>query len=430
MSHEINRLTAKFVERVELKPGYYHDGGGLYLQVTNTEGKRSWVLRYMLDGKAREMGLGSLRSVTLARARAKAADCRLLVTDRIDPIEARRSGREQRALDAAKSVTFQQCAIDYIEENKAGWKNAKHRAQWTSTLTKHVYPTFGAVTVQAVDTPLVVRALKLIWTTKHETATRVRARIESILDAAKALELREGDNPARWKGHLDNLLPRIEKRKRVRHHPALPFDRLCMFMPALRGQEGVGARALEFLILTATRTEDVIGARWSEINLDTALWTIPAARIKAGREHRVPLSSQAMKLLRPPKKDCQTEYVFTGVGDDAQPLSNMAMLALLKRMDKQSVAQGEDGWRDPLDGRRVVPHGFRSTFRDWVSERTDYSRDVCEMALAHVVGDQTEAAYRSGDLFDKRRGLMAEWAKFCGAGRPTRRGAPGRKKRK
>lgn len=394
MKRQLLRLSPKEVVN-KRKPGYYPDGGGLYLQVTESGGK-SWLFRFVLNGKERQMGLGPFHTVTLAEARAAAVECRKLLLAKIDPIEARKAKQAGEALNAAKSITFNECATAYIKAHRAGWKNAKHADQWTNTLETYCGKAFGALPVQGVDTGLVLKALEPIWTTKHETASRVRGRIESVLNWATSRGYRTGDNPARLRGHLDNLLPAISKRRRVQHHPALPYTELGAFIASLRKQEGIAAKALEFTILTAARTGEVIGARREEFDLDAALWTIPAKRMKAEKEHRVPLSSRAVEIIRELEKTHKGDFVFPG-GKEGKPLSNMAMLELLKRME-----------RDDL-----TVHGFRSTFRDWASERTNYPREVCEMALAHSVSDQVEAAYRRGDLFEKRRRLMAEWAKHC-----------------
>lgn len=394
MAREIDRLSPKAVVHKK-RPGYHPDGGGLYLQVSPT-GSKSWVFRFMLAGKAREMGLGPLHIISLAEARTKAADCRKLLLARVDPIEARDAENARTAIESARSITFAECAAAYIKAHKAGWKNAKHVDQWTNTLKTYCGLVMGSLPVREVDTGLVLKVLEAIWTEKPETASRLRARIEKVLDWATVRGYRSGDNPARWRGHLDKLLPKLEKRKRVKHHPALPFEQVGAFMESLRAQEGIAARALEFTVLTAGRTGEVIGAKWDEIDLNAALWTIPAARMKAHREHRVPLSPRAVKLLQGLLATRRGDYVFPGQKEGTS-LSNMAMLELLKRMDRTDL----------------TVHGFRSTFRDWASERTNYPREVCEMALAHTVSDQVEAAYRRGDLFEKRRRLMNEWAKYC-----------------
>ncbi len=393
MKRQMLRLSTRAVI-VKKKPGYYPDGGGLYLQVS-ASGSKSWIFRFALQGKERQMGLGPFHTITLADARIAATDCRKLLLRQIDPIDARDADKTRKALQDARSITFAECAAAYIRAHRAKWKNAKHAEQWTNTIETYCGPIIGGLPVQDVDTGLVVKVLEPIWTAKPETASRLRGRIESVLDWARVSGYRAGDNPARWKGHLDNVLPALNKRQRVKHHPALPFDQMGAFMESLRTHEGIAARALAFLILTATRTSEVIGAQWSEFDLDAKLWTIPADRMKAGREHRVPLSPQAVAFLGKPPPSL-SGYVFPGQ-KEGKPLSNMTMLGLLKRMDRGDL----------------TVHGFRSTFRDWASERTNYPREVCEMALAHTIGNEAEAAYRRGDLFEKRRRLMVEWAKHC-----------------
>ncbi len=393
MTRQMLRLTPREVV-AKKKPGYYPDGGGLYLQVSEA-GSKSWIFRFALNGKERQMGLGPFHTITLADARIAATDCRKLLLRQIDPIDARDADKTRQALQDARSITFAECAAAYIRAHRSDWKNAKHAEQWTNTIETYCGPIIGALPVQDVDTGLVVKVLEPIWTAKPETASRLRGRIESVLDWARVSGYRAGDNPARWRGHLDNVLPALKKKQRVKHHPALPFDQMGAFMESLRAQEGTAARALAFLILTATRTGEVIGAKWDEFDLDAKLWTIPAERMKAGKEHRVPLSPQAVAFLGKPPPSL-SDYVFPGQ-KAGKPLSNMAMLELLKRMDRGNL----------------TVHGFRSTFRDWASERTNYPREVCEMALAHTVSDATEAAYRRGDLFEKRRRLMLEWAKHC-----------------
>jgi integrase len=394
MARASNKLSAVEVRGIA-KKGMYHDGGGLYLQV-NAGGAKSWIFRFMLDGRSREMGLGPVHTIPLADARKRAAECRKMRFDGIDPIEARRAQREQKKLDAAKSMTFDACAAAYIDAHKAGWKNTKHRDQWPNTLNTYASPVFGSLPVQAVDVGLVMKALEPIWQTKSETASRLRGRIEAVLDWATVRGYRKGDNPARWRGHLDKLLPARSKVGKVEHHPALPYDELADFVAVLRSQDGIAARALEFLILTATRTGEVIGARWAEIDLGEKMWVVPAARMKAGREHRVPLPAAAVAILEQMKEIRESDFVFPG-GKKGKPLSNMAMLAVLKRMDRDDLTN----------------HGFRSSFRDWAAERTNFPREVAEMALAHTVDDKVEAAYRRGDLFQKRRQLMDSWVKFC-----------------
>jgi integrase len=388
---ESNRLSAKAVQ-AKRAPGYYADGAGLYLQISDT-GTKSWIFRYVLHGRAREMGLGALHTFSLAEARERATAQRKLLADGVDPIDHRDAGRAALMAEQGRERTFADCAAAYVKAHRASWKNAKHAEQWTATLDTYC-ASFARLPVSKVDTPHVLKALEPIWTEKAETASRLRARIERVLAWATVSGYRKGDNPARWRGHLDELLPKIERRKRVKHHPALPYPQLGEFIQELRAEEGTPARALEFAILTAARTSEVLGAKPAEFDLQAAVWTIPAERMKSHRRHKVPLSAQAVAIVREALK-AGGEYVFPGRFDDT-PLSNMAMLQLTRRMRAG-----------------VVPHGFRSTFRTWAAEQTNYARDVCEMALAHVIGDQTEAAYQRGDLFEKRRRLMAEWARFC-----------------
>ena len=398
MARQIGRLSALAVSRAK-NPGMFADGGGLYLQVS-AGGARSWIYRFSLNGRAREMGLGPLHTISLSDARAKATDCRQLRLAGVDPIEARKEGVAKARLEAAKAITFKDAAEAYIESHRAGWRNAKHADQWRATLDAYAYPVLGSLPVQSVDVTLVMKILEPIWTSKTETATRVRGRIECVLDWASARGYRLGDNSARWRGHLENLLPKRSKVQAVQHHPALPYEAVGEFMALLREQDGVAALALEFLILTASRTGEVTGARRDEIDLDGAVWTVPANRIKATKEHRVPLSARALSIIRDMQsgRDSEDTFVFPG-GKRGKGLSNGAMLALLKRMGRSDL----------------TVHGFRSTFRDWAAERTNYPREVAEMALAHAVSDKVEAAYRRGDLFQKRRRLMEQWARFCGA---------------
>jgi integrase len=394
MARTIGKLAALTVNQAQRR-GYYSDGGGLYLQV-GAAGAKSWVFRFKQAGKLREMGLGPLHTVGLAEARRRAHECRIARLDGRDPIEARRAERMKGKLDAARAITFRGCAERYIAAHRAGWRSPKSLKAWEGTLAADAYPVFGALPVQAIDTALVMKAIEPIWTAKPETASRVRGRIESILDWATARGYREGENPARWRGHLENLLPNKTKVRRVEHLAALPYPEIGLFMAELRRQESTAARALEFTILTMARTGEVIGARWDEINLSAKLWTIPAERMKAGKEHRVPLSDAALAIVEEMAASQSGAFVFPG-GKAGRPLSNMAFLMLLRRLG-----------RDDL-----TVHGFRSSFRDWAAERTGFPAEVAEMALAHAVGDKVEAAYRRGDLFQKRRQLAEAWAKFC-----------------
>ena len=390
------RLTARTVATIT-KPRLVADGGGLYLHVS-ASGAKSWIFRWSRDRKSHDMGLGTAGDddVTLAEARELAAKARGRVREGGDPIADRKAERIQKRLETAKGMTFRQCAEAYIKTHEAGWKNPKHAAQWPATLTSYAYPVFGDLPVQAVDVGLVMKALEPIWTTKPETASRVRGRIESVLDWATSRGYRHGENPSRWRGHLENLLPKKSKVHRVEHHPALPFPEIGGFMAELRQNDGIAARALEFTILTAARTGEVIAATWPEIDLDNRLWIVPGERMKSGREHRVPLSEPAAEILAGLRELRQSDFVFPGqrVG---KPLSNMAMLQLLKRMGR-------------LD---LTVHGFRAAFTDWAAERTNFPEEVRQMALAHVVSDKVEAAYRRGDLFRKRRQLAEAWGRYC-----------------
>jgi integrase len=397
MTRAIGRLTALKVEKAK-EPGMYSDGGGLYLRVTDT-GAKNWILRFMLDRRPRWMGLGPLALYGLSEARARALDARRKRHEGIDPIEARRAERARQRLDAAKAITFGEVAATYIAAHRAGWRNGKHLAQWEATLRIHAAPIMS-LPVQSVDTALVVKVLEPIWTTRPETASRLRGRIEAVLDYAKVREFRDGENPARWRGHLAKLLPARSKVRDVKHHAALPYAALPAFLASLRQQEGNAARALEFLILTATRTGETIGARWKDVDLLDKTWTVPAARMKAHREHRVPLSVRALAILgemqAARQADADDAHVFAG-RKPATPLSNMAFLMLLRRM----------GHGD------LTTHGFRATFKTWASEHTSAQNQTVEASLAHVIGDKVEQAYRRGDLLEKRRRLMQQWATFC-----------------
>jgi integrase len=408
----IGKLTALKVEKAK-EAGMYGDGGGLYLRITE-DGAKNWVFRFMLNGRPRWMGLGPLSLYGLQEARGRALDARRLRHEGVDPINTRRAARLRDRLEAAKAMSFRQCAEAYIGSHRAGWRNAKHAGQWEATLATYAEPIIGTLPVQAVDTGLVMKVLEQevrdapdkpktpLWTARPETASRLRGRIEVILDWAKVRGYRDGENPARWRGHLDKLLPARSKVRKVEHHAALRYAELPGFMEALREQQGNSARALEFAILTAARTGEIVGALWEEINRTDKIWTIAGERMKAGNEHRVPLCDRAMAILGglKPATDAAIvgkQFVFPG-GKVGRPLSNMAMDMLLRRMN--------------ID---VTVHGFRSTFRYWAAERTNFPSEVVEMALAHAVGSKVEAAYRRGDLFEKRRRLMDMWAEFCAA---------------
>lgn len=391
MARQLAKLSAARV-RTETRPGRYSDGGGLYLQVKGP-GQRSWLFRFMIRGKAREMGLGSVEAVRLAEARDLARDMRGLVARGIDPIAHRQRVRDE----VRETATFRDVAGLYIAAHEASWRNAKHRAQWRSTLEHFVYPKIGSAPIGSVGAGQVLAVLEPIWREVPETAARVRGRIEAVLDYATARGWRFGDNPARWRGHLANLLPPRRKVRAVEHHAALSWREMGAFMVALRAQPGQAARALDFTILTAARTGEVIGARWGEIDLAEAVWTVPGERMKAGREHRVPLSPQAVALLRAMKPERHEAGAPIFQARPHQALSSMALTMVLRRMQRTDL----------------TVHGFRSSFRDWAAEATSYPREVAEAALAHTLKDKTEAAYRRGDLFEKRRRLMDEWAAWC-----------------
>ena len=403
MTRTMNRLSARAVSTVT-KPGLIADGGGLYLQVSPAVTK-SWVFRYTGDKTDRQgnpkrglkdMGLGPLHTTTLSEAREIAAECRKLVRDGIDPIERRKALKLADRLADAKAMTFEQCAEAYIDAHKGSWKNAKHASQWPNTLKQYVYPVLGTLPVNAIDTGLVLKVLEPIWNTKTETASRIRGRIETVLDWATVRNHRQGENPARWRGHLDKTLPNQSKVRKVKHHAALPYEAIGGFVATLRKTESVSALALEFIILTATRTSEAIGAKWDEFDLDNGIWIIPGDRMKTGIEHRVPLSAPALSIIENMPRIDGSDYVFPG-GRHKRPLSNMACLKLLERMGHSDI----------------TVHGFRSTFRDWAAEQTAYPREVAERALAHSVRDKVEAAYQRRDLFDKRHQLMKAWADYC-----------------
>jgi integrase len=383
-----NRLSARAVATKRAR-GRYSDGGGLYLQVARS-GTKSWVFRYQVAGIEKNMGLGPEHALSLVEARERARTCRQQLLDGHDPIEARRAERAQRRVAAVRGVTFKTCAEEYLKAHRAGWTSATHAGQWTSTLEAYAYPVFGDLPVSEIDTAIVMKSLDAIWQKTPQTAQRLRGRIESILDWAAVRGFRAGDNPARWRGHLNKLLPAPNKVRAKVHHTALPYSEIAAFLVALRAYDSVYARAVEFAVMTAARAGEVAGARWSEIDLATAIWTVPAARMKGRREHRVPLSPQAVAVLS----------VMPRTGDRVFPSdrvrANLGMLELVKRIRPD-----------------ITTHGFRSSFRDWAAERTNFPREVVEAALAHALADKVEAAYRRSDLFEKRRRLMNEWARYC-----------------
>jgi len=407
---EVSRLT---------KPGTHAVGEvpGLILQVLPS-GARTWVLRRLVGKHRRELGLGGYPAVTLAAARERARALRAEIAAGVDPIEQRRAARSALLATQAAAVTFKDCAERYIKAHEAGWRNAKHAQQWTNTLTQHAYPVMGALLVRDVELSHVMRVLEPIWGTTNETAVRLRGRVELVLDWATVRGFREGTNPARWRGHLDKLLPKPSKVNNREHFAALPLADMGAFMLKLRAAEGMGARALEFAILTAARSGEVRGARMVEIDREAKVWIVPGARMKAGKDHRVPLTDAALQVL-------DAVATMPRVGDPdlifqaprGGLLSDMTLTAVLRRLEVPAV-----------------PHGFRSTFRDWVAECTAYPNEAAELALAHTVGDKVEAAYRRGDMFDKRRRMMADWAAYVAtvpAGNvvamPGRRAAAGTK---
>jgi integrase len=394
----IERLSAVGIVKRAKRKGMFCDGGGLYLH-SDPPTQCSWLFRYRLNGKTHWMGLGPYPAISLAQARELASNARSLKSLGIDPIERREADRDAARLAVVKAVTFSECAENYIKAHRVGWRNAIHASQWERTLRAYAYPHIGTLPVQAVDTSLVLKALEPVWTEKPETASRLRGRIESILNWAKVRGLRSGENPARWKGHLDHLLPAKSKIRRVKHHAAMPHANVPGFIRLLREQDGIGARAFEFLILTAARTGEVIGLRWREIDLRNKLWIVPGYRMKAANEHRVPLSPRAMAILEAIKPDEIEDDAFVFPGSKPEkPQSNMVFLMLLRRMKIHNL----------------TAHGFRATFKTWATERTNFPREVIEAALAHTTGDKLEAAYQRGDIFDKRLRLMTAWAEYCG----------------
>ena len=390
-----NALTPLAVKNA--KPGRHADGGGLHLLVKPT-GARSWVYRFMLNGKSRDIGLGAAGQggMSLADARDEASVLRLKVKAGIDPLEERdrEAAQALAAAQAAKvaGTTFRNVATAYIAANEESWRNPKHRQQWRNTLDTYVYPVIGDLPVAEVETAHVLKILEPIWKGKAETASRIRGRIETVLDSAKARGYRQGENPARWRGHLAQILPARTRLSRG-HHKAIAYEQIPAFVRALHKREAVAALALEFTILTAARSGEVIGATWAEVDLQKAIWTIPADRMKAAKEHRVPLSARAVAILES-LQPLGSDYLFPGA--KGGKLSGMAMAMLMRRMKVDATV-----------------HGFRSGFRDWAAECTGYAHEVAEMALAHTIENKVERAYRRGDLFDKRRRLMDDWATYC-----------------
>lgn len=381
---KINRLSARTLSSIT-ENGRHADGGGLYLSVSANGGRR-WVFLYRWHGKPTEIGFGSARNVSLARARQLAALARTSLSERISPKEARRQ---------QETPTFGECADQLIEAMRSSWRNDKHAAQWEMTLRKYAAPLLR-LRVNEITTDDVLAVLKPLWIEKAETASRLRGRIERVIDAAKARGQRSGENPARWRGHLDQLLPKRQKNTRT-HFTALKYADTPDFIGQLRLRQGTAALALEFAILTAARSGEVLGARWSEFDFERGVWTVPASRMKASREHRVPLSQRALEIAKLQHEGSSGDLVFAGQKPD-NPLSTAALERVLERMKVNNA----------------TVHGFRSTFRDWSADCTNFQNEVCEAALAHTIQNKAEAAYRRGDLFEKRQKLMEAWAVFCG----------------
>ncbi len=396
MARVINRFTATQALKFTA-PGYHHDGRGLYLQVTKS-GAKSWLFRYERAGKKHWHGLGPFPDVSLSQARDRADGCRQLLRSNIDPIDHRRKQEAQARAESARGISFKDCARAFIESHRPGWRNEKHAAQWENTLSTYAFPVFGDRPVQDIDVELVLRALQPIWSSKTETATRVRQRIENVLDWAAARGYRHGENPARWRGHLDKLLPKRSRVQKVKHHAALPYGQLPSFYGALRSRDTLSSKALAFVVLTAARSGEVRNATWDEVTLREGVWTVPAERMKAGRPHRVPLVPEAIEILRevePLQRD--DNLIFPG-HRQLKPLSDAAMRKLLQ---------------EDMRYKDLTVHGFRSTFRDWCAEATGFPRELAEAALAHMIRDRTEAAYQRGDMFERRRELMEAWTRYA-----------------
>ena len=384
--------------------GLHGAGNGLYLKVTGT-GSGSWVFRYKVAGKTRMLGLGVVDAVTLAEARNEVLKNKALIAQGIDPLEDKRSNTQQ---EAAKAITFEQVAEEYMKAQEPSWTNAKHIEQWHRTLEMFAYPVIGDLVPADITTEHVLKILQPIWNTKKETASRVRNRIELVLNAAKARKLREGENVAAWRGHLELLLAK-HKGSDVKHHSALPWSEVAAFIEHLNQKNDTSSQALQLVILTGLRTGEVLGANWSEFDLVNKVWTIPPERMKARKEHRVPLSSAVLKLLQEIPR-VESGLLFEGQKVGKQ-VSNMALLMKIRRLDEQRKATKGKGWRDS-NGDRITTHGFRSTFRDWAAECTPFENIVVEQALAHTIGNAVEAAYRRGDLLERRRELMETWAQY------------------
>lgn len=409
MAETVKRLSALRVQR-EKRPGYYADGGGLYLQVTSAGGK-SWIFRYRVAGDAsangkprsREMGLGSLREVSLEEAREAAGKWSAHKREGRDPIAVRREELRRQAVENANGITFEAAALEYIEGKKDGWRNEKHRNQWSNTLRDYAYPIIGTIGVRDLTIDDIAKVIRPIWLTKNETASRVQQRIAKVLDWAKVKKYRNGDNPAVWRGNLEHMMPERKKVRKVEHHPALPYAQIGGFMQKLRARGGMTAEALEYLILVAARTSEVTGMREREVDLQAATWTVPGERMKMEVGHVVPLSRRAAEILEKRLTGDPDHLVFPGT-KKGKGLSDMTLAKVHRSLGK---------FIDPTSGRLITTHGFRSTFRDWVGDCTEHPRELAEMAIAHKVDTDTEAAYRRSKALEKRRALMNDWANYC-----------------
>lgn len=422
MAKITNKLNPQKIKALN-EAGYYSDGAGLYLQVSKA-GSKSWIFKYTRNGKTREMGLGSLLALPPDAARRLADEARAILASGIDPLDKRKATAAAATLAANSVQTFAECGIDYIESHRSGWKNAKHISQWENTLRDYVNPHIGKLSVGDISTEHVVRLLQkdAFWTTKNETANRVRNRIENILDWAKTMGYRTGENPARWRGHMENLLPAPSKVQKPEHHAALPVDDLPYFMADLSKQTSIASQALRLALLTATRTVEIVQAKWGEVDFDKKVWTIPAERMKAGEEHRVPLSDQALVILRGRYVEGVADETYIFSARKGKPLSTAAMEAVLDRLGYTApVQQGRQKvssmptltYPNGAAKPHITVHGTcRSTFRDWVADKTEYPRDLAEMALAHAIEDKTEAAYRRGTMLERRRRMMQDWANW------------------
>ncbi|THT97701.1 DUF4102 domain-containing protein [Lampropedia puyangensis] len=393
MPKKAKELSIRAVQQLK-EDGRYAVGGadGLHLRISN--GSKAWVLRMLVGEKRRDLGLGSFPQIGLAEARDLAREMRKSVQAGQIPITPRKLAKEQLLAQQSTSKTFKECALALIASKSSEWKNAKHQQQWANTLTTYAYPTIGALAVDQIELPHILACLEPIWLSKTETASRLRGRIESVLDYATVRKYRSGENPARWKGHLDSILPKPSKVQKVEHHPAMPIDEVPAFIQSVVHKRGLAAQAMIFLILTATRSGETRGARWDELDLENKVWVIPADRTKTSTEHRVPLSTQALTLLSALPRINQSPFVFASPG--GHQLSDMALNQMMRRMEL-----------------KYVPHGFRSSFRDWAAERTNHPRELAEQALAHTLINKVEAAYRRGDALEKRRIMMQQWADHC-----------------